>query len=236
MLDLTEDDGRTRIRLYGWAPHCLSFGAHEPARRRYDRDRIRSLRLDCVRRPTGGRAVWHARELTYAVAGPGAVLGSLPDAYRRIHRWLAGALVRLGAEPVLAPARRAPGPDAGPCFAQAVGGEVVVAGRKVLGSAQRRGERALLQHGSLLLEDDQSQVRHLLAAPGNRTPPEAAPEAPLARLLGRPLPFATAARAVAEAFGAEGLGPFSAGTPNDVLERAALHFDHYRSDQWTWQR
>src|SRR5690606_19846924 len=67
LLDLAVREGVVVLRLYRWDPFCLSFGAHEPAARRYDRDRIAALGLDTVRRPTGGRAVWHARELTYAV-------------------------------------------------------------------------------------------------------------------------------------------------------------------------
>jgi lipoate-protein ligase A len=66
--------GERRLRLYRWHPHCLSFGRHEQALRRYDRDRIVASGLDVVRRPTGGRAVWHAGELTYAVAMPAAEL------------------------------------------------------------------------------------------------------------------------------------------------------------------
>ena len=69
--------GERWLRLYRWSPGCLSFGRHEPALRRYDRGRIESLSLDTVRRPTGGRAVWHAEELTYAVAAPSEALGAL---------------------------------------------------------------------------------------------------------------------------------------------------------------
>ncbi|MFN2326957.1 MAG: biotin/lipoate A/B protein ligase family protein, partial [Gemmatimonadales bacterium] len=72
LLDLAAGEGAVVMRLYRWHPHCLSFGRHEPALRRYDRERIAALGLDTVRRPTGGRAVWHARELTYAVAAPEA--------------------------------------------------------------------------------------------------------------------------------------------------------------------
>ena len=58
LLDLVDRSGGAFLRLYRWEPHCLSFGRHEPASRRYDRARIAELGLDCVRRPTGGRAVW----------------------------------------------------------------------------------------------------------------------------------------------------------------------------------
>jgi lipoate-protein ligase A len=93
--------GERWLRLYRWAPHCLSFGRHEPALRRYDRARIEALGLDVVRRPTGGRAVWHAEELTYAVALPSGAVGDLRQAYREIHGVLLQALRLLGvtAEP-----------------------------------------------------------------------------------------------------------------------------------------
>ncbi len=92
--------GERWLRLYGWEPSCLSFGRHEPAARRYDAGRIAALGMDVVRRPTGGRAVWHARELTYTVACPGG-LGSLRESYLEIHAMLRDALHSLGvpAEP-----------------------------------------------------------------------------------------------------------------------------------------
>ena len=96
LLRLAEADGARVLRLYRWAPACLSFGRHEPACRRYRRDRIAERGLDVVRRPTGGRAVWHDRELTYAVAAPVATFGSLAETYLTIHRTLACALSGLG--------------------------------------------------------------------------------------------------------------------------------------------
>lgn len=234
MLDLARATGALLIRLYVWAPHCLSFGSHEPASRRYDRTRIEQLGLDCVRRPTGGRAVWHARELTYAVAAPERRLGSLTDAYHAIHEWMAGALARLGAAPALAPRRAAPGVDAGPCFTAAVGGEVLVGGHKIVGSAQLRREGALLQHGSMLLEDDQDLVRSLLT--GDRAPGDPAPEAPLARVLGRPVSFEEAAGAVSAEMAARQLPSFERRGPA-ALDRLAARFEpQFRSPAWTWRR
>lgn len=232
MFDWAEATGGQLWRLYRWDPHCLSFGRHEPAARRYDRARIDQLGIDCVRRPTGGRGVWHARELTYAVAAPVALYGTLNAAYQAIHKRLAGAVVRLGAAADLAEDRSIPGLGSGPCFAVAVGGEIVVGGRKVAGSAQRRGETALLQHGSLLLEDDQSMVRsvHRAAAPAQ------APEIPLAAVLGRPVGFDEMAGAVALTLAEAGIRPVPADLPDTILRRAALHYDTYRSDTWTWER
>ncbi len=232
MFDWAEATGGQLWRLYRWDPHCLSFGRHEPAARRYDRARISQLGIDCVRRPTGGRGVWHARELTYAVAAPVTAYGTLQAAYRTIHGVLARAVAALGVPADLADNRSVPGLGSGPCFAAAVGGEIVVGGKKVLGSAQRRGDTALLQHGSLLLEDDQSLVRSVHHA----SAPAEAPEAPLSAILGRTIGFAAAADAVSAALAGIGSAPAPADLADEVLQHAALHYDRYRSDTWTWER
>lgn len=233
LLDLADSEGAAFFRLYGWNPHCLSFGRHEPARRRYDAERIATLGLDCVRRPTGGRAVWHARELTYAIAAPLSRFGGLREAYETLHRLLARALTGLGAVPRLAP-RSSPvgGVGTGPCFAAPVGGEVLIEGRKVVGSAQLRQGDAFLQHGSLLLDDDQSLVRDLAGFSEN-----GAAEAPLSRLLGRPVSFQEAAAAIASVARAT-LPDLEecAELPDAVQAGAARHAERFRSAEWTWQR
>lgn len=229
LLDLAAEQGTVFLRMYRWDPHCLSFGCHEPALRRYDRDAITAMGLECVRRPTGGRAVWHARELTYAVAAP-ASFGTLPDAYQTIHRMLAEAVRALGADARLAGSPgRTPGPGDGPCFAAPVGGEVLVTGRKVVGSAQLRGEGGLLQHGSLLLEDDQDLVYQLSGGV-----PSGA-EAPLSTLLGRPVGFDEAASAVTTAAAAWSRTWLEV-DESLILARAEPWYRQFRSDQWTWVR
>lgn len=189
-------DGTAFLRLYRWAPACLSFGRHEPVSRRYDRDAILRLGLDVVRRPTGGRAVWHDAELTYAVAAPVGMFGSLRESYITIHTVLADALRALGAPVSLAarPRGRAPSPAAGACFAEPVGGELVAGGRKLVGSAQVRERGALLQHGSILLEDGQDMVTRVTR--GVAAPPAATS---LGAILGRAVSFEAVAAAVADA-------------------------------------
>lgn len=234
LLDLAVAEGALVLRLYRWAPHCLSFGRHEPALRRYARDRIAARGIDTVRRPTGGRAVWHARELTYAVAGPEAALGTLAVAYRRIHAWLAAAIRSLGAPAELAPPPgRMPRPGDGACFAAPVGGEVLVHGGKLVGSAQVREGGALLQHGSLLLEDDQAVVRELAVEADARPPAER----PLAAVLGRPVPWDEAAdavsRAAAQAWPEVRAGPDPAAR---IAAQEAAWALRFRDEAWTWQR
>ncbi len=149
------------LRFYSWARPTLSLGRNEPARRRFDPEWLAAEGVDVVRRPTGGRAVLHDREVTYAVVVPDRALGGPRESYRRIHAALADGLSRLGADVELATDRPAVPLDAGPCFDRPAGGEVMALGRKLVGSAQARLGKALLQHGSVLLHDDQERIGHL---------------------------------------------------------------------------
>jgi lipoate-protein ligase A len=152
LLEESDATGAAFLRLYRWDPPCLSFGRNEPALARYDRAAIARRGIAVVRRPTGGRAVWHEHEVTYAVAAPIAAFGSLAESYRDIHARLARALCTLGLDARLAPAARPAALGAGACFAASAGGEVLIGGRKVVGSAQVRRGSAFLQHGSILLD------------------------------------------------------------------------------------
>ena len=232
LLDRARRTGAMVLRLYRWSPSCLSFGRHEPAERRYDRTRIEALGLDTVRRPTGGRAVWHAHELTYSITAPLQMLGGLRDAYLGIHAMLAGAVRRLGAEVDLARApTRTPGLAAGACFAGAVGGELVVAGDKLLGSAQLREGGALLQHGSLLLDGDQHLVTDLALGPAQLTRSRS-----LTEVLRRPVSFDEAACVVAEAARTWRAGWRVFHDEEVVLAAATAHAARFSDPAWTWNR
>jgi lipoate-protein ligase A len=214
------------LRLYRWQPPCLSFGRNEPAGTRYDRARIDALGLATVRRPTGGRAVWHDAEVTYAVAGPEGLFGSLPKAYQAIHAMLAEGLRALGAPATLAPARAPGRPDGGACFASPAGGEVVVAGRKLVGSAQVREGGAFLQHGSILLVDGQDIVAALTRG---AAPPLMSTA--LGAVLGRSVTFAEVSAAVAEAARGAWPGRWAAAAPPTLPS-----WGRYADPAWTWRR
>jgi lipoate-protein ligase A len=223
LLDEADRSGACFLRLYRWSPPCLSFGRNEPAATRYDRAAIERLEIDVVRRPTGGRAVWHDAEVTYAVAAPVAVFGSLRDSYRAIHTRLACALRELGVPAELAPdtGRRIP-LESGACFAQAAGGEVTVSGRKLVGSAQVRQGGALLQHGSILLDGSQDVV----AAVSRQLCPGGA-HTTLAAELGRPVTFTEVADSITATWGE----PFTAPARFRPLPPVSA-----RSESWTWRR
>jgi lipoate-protein ligase A len=215
--------GAAFLRLYRWSPPCLSLGRNEPARVRYDRAAIERLGLDVVRRPTGGRAVWHEHELTYAVAAPVAAFGTLRVSYRAIHEQLAAALRHLGAAAALAADRRTTGLDhtSGACFAAPVGGEVVVAGRKLVGSAQVRHGSAFLQHGSMLLDGSQQIVETV-----SRRPSPNATATTLSAILGRPVGFDEVASAIAAAWE----GPLVPAACPSIRPSA------FADPAWTWRR
>jgi lipoate-protein ligase A len=219
--------GRAFLRLYRFDPPCLSFGRHEPARARYDRAAIARLGVDVVRRPTGGRAVWHEHEVTYAVAAPIDRFASLRGAYREIHARLAAALRRLGADPTLAPDH--PRPPATTrdhptsCFATPVGGEVLVAGRKLVGSAQLQDGKAFLQHGSILLGGSQEIVRVV-----SRPSAGIGRETTVAAVLGRPVSFDEVAAAVVAAWDGGTMAALDRPRPPATAP--------FSDPSWTWRR
>jgi len=151
LLEEVAGHGGAYLRFYRWDPPTLSLGRNQPNT---------FSDVPIVRRPTGGQAVWHEHELTYAAVAPVVVFGSLRKAYCEIHTRLARAMRALGVEAVLAPAHPPNRPTAHPasCFAMPVGGEILVGGRKLVGSAQVRRGDAFLQHGSILLAGSQEKV------------------------------------------------------------------------------
>jgi lipoate-protein ligase A len=244
LLDDAARSGTATLRLYRWDPPCLSFGRNEAATRYYDRAQVERLGIDVVRRPTGGRAVWHEHEVTYAVAAPIEMFGSLRDAYRAIHTHVAAALRALGADVALAPDRRltrpplhptAASPDRpGSCFGAAVGGEILVGGRKLVGSAQVRQRAAFLQHGSILLGGSQGAIEAVsLGQSGvRRETSDVSGATTLCSVLGRAVTFQEVADAVVAAFS----GRLTAASTDRRLTRAPSHPTAlFRDPSWTWR-
>lgn len=147
---------RPLLRLYAWSPPALSLGRFQEAGAVADQSACRRLGIDLVRRPTGGRAVLHHRELTYSIVAPEGhplIPRGVVEAYRLVNRGLVQAFAMLGVDAGLAPAAgRGAGPAPGSCFDIASAYDVLVAGKKVAGSAQLRSKGVFLQHGSILLE------------------------------------------------------------------------------------
>ena len=147
------------LRFYGWQSPALSIGYFQDYRKEVDDEACRKFGVEVVRRPTGGKAVLHERELTYAVVA-GAETGLFPPdilkTYLVIGRCLAAGLAGVGIRAEMKEDGRRPPDGALPsaCFSFSSRYELLVGGRKICGSAQMRSQGAFLQHGSLLTAFD----------------------------------------------------------------------------------
>ena len=154
------------LRTYLWKPACVSIGKLQRTSREVNADKLLSDGFGLVRRPTGGRAVWHETELTYSITAPvdhPAVSGSISQALRKTSAPMLRAIEALGIEAQSSPAEvhRAGGPrvPANPCFTSHGLWEIGTPdGRKLVGSAQARSRGVFLEHGSILLENDQTRI------------------------------------------------------------------------------
>ena len=226
--------GETVLRVYGWTGPVLSLGRNQRAVGLYRKPALAERGIDVVRRPTGGRALLHHREVTYSVTAPCDDTGALIGEYDRINALLCSALASLGVPVVVAaPTARAAAPSATPCFAEPARGELTLDGRKLVGSAQWRERGAMLQHGSILVDDDQSSIAELLRVP---VTPALSP-ATLRDALGRAPVMSEVSdalfRAVRELADPEA-APLE--IEGDVARDAADIAERYRDDAWTWRR
>lgn len=147
------------LRLYGWNPPALSLGRYQDAAFALNLARCREDGVPVVRRMTGGGIIYHAQELTYSiVCAPGhlAVTG-VREGFRRLCGFLLEGYRRLGLDPHFAAELNDGGERLGArttfCFAGKEECDIVVAGRKLGGNAQRRMRNAILQHGSIPLKN-----------------------------------------------------------------------------------
>ncbi len=164
---------RPILRFYRWSPSSVSIGYAQRFARDVNQTACQAWNVDIVRRPTGGRAVLHDQEVTYALilGVDHPIIGSrgIVQSYRVIGEALRAGLTRLGvpAEPVPVPVSQR---DRSPaCFDRTGDYELAVGGRKLVGSAQARSNGVLLQHGSILLHADTEKLARVLRLPASLT-------------------------------------------------------------------
>lgn len=184
LLHAAESGAEPVLRLFGFVPPGITLGIHQQPGQELDLDRCAADRIGWARRPTGGRAILHVHEWTYALATPigdPAWGGSQEATYQRVSRLVVASLVRLGVPAELAAARvrtadRTLGPrsaegPAAPCFASTARHEIVLNGRKLVGSAQRRTANGILQQGSVLLGPGHLRLVDYLRMPDHEREP-----------------------------------------------------------------
>lgn len=233
------------LRLYAWDPPCLSLGYAQPVADA-DRSRLDARGWEIVRRLTGGRAILHTDELTYAVIAPPdepLMAGGVLASYRRVSAALLAALVGLGIPAAALPkpqgANSRPKQAEPVCFERPSDYEITVDGKKLVGSAQARKKTGILQHGSIPLSGDLTRITQALSFPDEAARQQAAGRllsraATVETALGRNVTWDEAAKALVRAFH-ETLGVQLAPGELTPFERAradALVKEKYAHPDW----
>jgi lipoate-protein ligase A len=165
------------VRFYTWNPATLSIGYFQKAEKEIDMEQVHAQGLGFVRRPTGGRAVLHDKELTYSVIVSEShpkMPSSVTEAYKVISMGLLHGFQALGLQAEMVSLaseeekEKYSSPGSSACFDSPSWYELVVEGKKVAGSAQTRQKGVILQHGSILLDMDVDLLFSLLRFPSER--------------------------------------------------------------------
>jgi lipoate-protein ligase A len=135
-------DGKSdpTIRFYRWQPSAVSIGTFQSMEKEVNVEKCRELGIDCIRRITGGGAVYHdfSGEITYSVLGPLSYFPQgIRESYKLICDWVIAGLKLIGIESSFVPIN-----------------DIVIEGKKISGSAQTRKQGVLLQHGTVLYSTD----------------------------------------------------------------------------------
>jgi lipoate-protein ligase A len=224
--------GEAVFRIYGWSSPTLSLGRNQRARDQYNLAAAAARGVSFVRRPTGGRALLHHREITYSATLPVSSAADSRSAYDFINDVLIDGLRRLGAGVGRASGTPALPPGPRPCFDVPSEHEIVLGTRKLVGSAQWRHGGALLQHGSILVQDDQQVIASVMHEP-SATPRAAT----LAEALGREPSVEELGQLLRDALRDRTGSAIGELRPDAVLLGAVDRLSGtYRDDAWTWRR
>ena len=160
LLESAESHGTTTFRIYFWEPATISLGYFQ---KYADRDQHKASQpCPLVRRKTGGGAIVHDQEITYSLCIPSAERWSSKNKqlYDLVHQSLIDLLTEFEVDTHLfddsnSPNSETVNKDPFLCFERRANGDLILGEHKVGGSAQRRLQKSLLQHGSILLQRSQ---------------------------------------------------------------------------------
>ena len=157
----------TTLRLYSWTPYCISLGHAQPIAD-VDEKLLHEHGWQIVRRPTGGKAILHADELTYCICASkedAHVQGSVLESYQHLSKGLIAAMqlinLDVASEPHKSASERITTKPI--CFEVPSDYEITLGGKKIIGSAQARKKDGVLQHGAIPLYGDITRITDVLA-------------------------------------------------------------------------
>lgn len=225
------------LRLYGWSPVAFSLGRHQDAQAVLDCQRCQRDGVAIVRRMTGGGAIYHGMELTYSLAVP---LSYLPETAQRVKdsfRFLTAGLLlfyqRLGLAPAYAGEchdGRTLGERTALCFAGSEWFDIVIAGKKIGGNAQRRTRQLVLQHGSIPLQPMMHEALVYLKEADQHIPEGSVSLAELGVTACRQDLAQLLASCMFEAFGAT--AEYQKTSDSELLRAAWLEEHKYKQASW----
>ncbi len=230
------------LRFYGWHPAAFSLGYFQQTERAIDLERCRQYGVEWVRRLTGGRAILHEREVTYSVVAgqeDPKVSGTVILSYLKISQGILAGLKLLGVNARLAQRGGRKRPGSAACFDAPSWYEIVVEGKKLVGSAQTRKYGSILQHGSILIELNTTKLFSLLVYPNEeireRKRRDFAEKAcSLAEVMGREPTYGEVVEAITRGFD-QGLGiRIEKGelTPGELKLSQQLRLEKYTQEKW----
>jgi lipoate-protein ligase A len=167
-------DAPPTLRVFRWRQPSISLGRFQSVEREIESERCQQLGVALVRRPTGGRAVYHRDEFTYSIVigKRYGVPAGVVAAYAYLAQGLLAALQSLGVRAELSAERVSKQPSAA-CFASSTQADLTSGGFKLVGSAQVWKDEALLQQGSLPLDDRAAEFFSMLRFPSEGVREEA---------------------------------------------------------------
>lgn len=164
------------FRLYRWNPYTISLGANQNEAE-IDTVKCQADNIGIVKRPTGGRAILHAEELTYSMIIPFSFGLSAKELYNKISISLSAALAKYDSKLCSVELENIQpdfkqllnNPSGALCFASTAKSEVKFQGKKLIGSAQRKMNNVVLQHGSILCGQKHLELPNYLLDKSNIT-------------------------------------------------------------------
>lgn len=154
------------LRVFRWRQPSISLGRFQSVEREIESETCRQQGVELVRRPTGGRAVYHRDEFTYSIVigKRDGVPAGVVAAYAYLAQGLLAALQDLGIQAELSDERVSRHPSAA-CFASSTQADLTSGGFKLVGSAQVWKDESLLQQGSLPLDNRAAEFFAMLRYP-----------------------------------------------------------------------
>ncbi|MDQ6662146.1 MAG: lipoate--protein ligase family protein [Chloroflexota bacterium] len=243
LLHHLQGDVPPTLRVFRWQQPSISLGRFQHLEREILSEKCQQQHIALVRRPTGGRAVYHRDEFTYSIVIGKAygVPSGVVAAYAYLAQGLQAALKQLGVEAELSEERVSKQPSAA-CFASSTQADLTSQGFKLVGSAQVWKDDALLQQGSLPLEERSAEFFSFLRFPSDEDRASA-----LASYQTKTTPLHTfnaqatwedAADAFRRGFSATLQAPFEPGELTDsewALARQLVE-DKYRTLEWRTEK